>query len=151
MEQKNILNITTKEDFRKWLIQNHNTESECWMAAKRGKNSPTDCVWYLDAVEEVLCFGWIDTTHKKIDGVDMQRFTPVIDTEIQKAFWENPLAWKNFQSFPALYQRVRIDSIQRDKKKDREIFEIRLKKLVEQSEAGKMFGDWNDYGRLLDY
>lgn len=121
------------------------------MAAKRGKNSPTDCVWYLDAVEEVLCFGWIDTTHKKIDGVDMQRFTPVIDTEIQKAFWENPLAWKNFQSFPALYQRVRIDSIQRDKKKDREIFEIRLKKLVEQSEAGKMFGDWNDYGRLLDY
>lgn len=151
MEQKNILNITTREDFRKWLIQNHNTESECWMAAKRGKNSPTDCVWYLDAVEEVLCFGWIDTTHKKIDGVDMQRFTPVIDTEIQKAFWENPLAWKNFQSFPALYQRVRIDSIQRDKKKDREIFEIRLKKLVEQSEAGKMFGDWNDYGRLLDY
>lgn len=76
MEQKNILNITTREDFRKWLIQNHNTESECWMAAKRGKNSPTDCVWYLDAVEEVLCFGWIDTTHKKIDGVDMQRFTP---------------------------------------------------------------------------
>lgn len=106
------------------------------MAAKRGKNPPTDCVWYLDAVEEVLCFGWIDTTHKKIDGVDMQRFTPraarspwselnkercrrleklglmtdagraalpdmsesgfVIDTEIQKAFWENPLAWKNF-------------------------------------------------------
>ena len=161
------------------------------MAAKRGKNSPTDCVWYLDAVEEVICFGWIDTTHKKIDGVDMQRFTPraarspwselnkercrrleklglmtdagraalpdmsesgfVIDTEIQKAFWENPLAWKNSQSFPALYQRVRIDSIQRDKKKDREIFEIRLKKLVEQSEAGKMFGDWNDYGRLLDY
>lgn len=34
MEQKNILNITTREDFRKWLIQNHNTESECWMAAK---------------------------------------------------------------------------------------------------------------------
>ena len=174
MEQKNILNITTREDFRKWLIQNHNTESECWIAAKRGKNSPTDCVWYLDAVEEVLCFGWIDTTHKKIDGVDMQRFTPraarspwselnkercrrreklglMTDTEIQKAFWENPLAWKNFQSFPALYQRVRIDSIQRDKKKDREIFEIRFKKLVEQSEAGKMFGDWNDYGRLLDY
>ena len=26
MEQKNILNITTREDFRKWLIQNHNTE-----------------------------------------------------------------------------------------------------------------------------
>ncbi len=191
MEPKNILNITTREDFRKWLSENHGREKECWMVAKKGKNPPTDCVWYLDAVEEVLCFGWIDTTHKNIDGVDMQRFTPrttkspwselnkercrrleklgrmtdagravlpdiseksfMIDPEIQSAFGENPIAWKNFQNFPALYQRVRIDSIQRDKKKDRAVFEKRLKKLVQQSEAGKMFGDWNDYGRLLDY
>ena len=161
------------------------------MVAKKGKHPPTDCVWYLDAVEEALCFGWIDTTHKNIDGVDMQRFTPrtakspwselnkercrrleklglmtdagravlpdmsesgfVIDPEIRQAFLENPTAWEKFQSFPALYQRVRIDSIQRDKKKDREVFEKRLKKLVEQSEAGKMFGEWNDYGRLFDY
>ena len=158
---------------------------------QKGKNPSADYVWYLDAVEEVLCFGWIDTTHKNIDGVDMQRFTPrtakslwselnkercrlleklglmtdagravlpdmsengfMIDPEIQSAFGENPIAWKNFQNFPALYQRVRIDSIQRDKKKDRTVFEKRLKKLVQQSEAGKMFGDWNDYGRLLDY
>jgi len=191
MEPKNILNITTREDFRKWLTENHNKESECWMVAKRGKNPPPDCVWYLDAVEEVLCFGWIDTTHKKIEGVDMQRFTPrvvrspwselnkercrrleklglmtdagrsvlpdmsekgfVIDLEIYQAFQDNPVSWKNFQSFPALYQRVRIDSIQRDKKKDREVFDKRLKKLIDQSQAGKMFGDWNDYGRLIDY
>ena len=191
MEPKNILNITTREDFRKWLIQNHNTESECWMVAKKGKNPPTDSVWYLDAVEEVLCFGWIDTTHKKIDGVDMQKFTPraarspwselnkercrrleklglmtdagrsalpdmsekgfVIDSEIYQAFQDNPDAWKNFQFFPTLYQRVRIDSIQRDKKKDRAVFDKRLKKLIDQSQAGKMFGDWNDYGRLIEY
>lgn len=189
MEPKNILNITTREDFRKWLAENHNKESECWMIAKKGKQPPTDRVWYLDAVEEALCFGWIDTTHKKIDGVDMQRFTPraarspwselnkercrrleklglmtdagravlpdmsemgfVIDPEIYQAFQANPDAWENFQSFPALYQRVRIDSIQRDKKKDREVFDKRLKKLIEQSQAGKMFGEWNDNGRLL--
>lgn len=191
MEPKNILNITTREEFRKWLAENHNKESECWMIAKKGKNPPIGCVWYLDAVEEVLCFGWIDTTHKKIDGVDMQKFTPraikspwselnkercrrlkklglmtdagysvlpdmsekgfVIDSEIYQAFQNNPDAWKNFRSFPELYQRVRIDSIQRDKKKDREVFDKRLKKLIDQSQAGKMFGDWNDYGRLLDY
>ena len=191
MEVRNILNITTRENFREWLIENHDKESECWMVVKKGKKPPTDCVWYLDAVEEVLCFGWIDTTHKKIDGVDMQRFTPravkspwselnkercrrleklrmmtdagrsvlpdmtekgfVIDSEIYQAFQANLIAWKNFQSFPALYQRVRIDSIQRDKKKDREVFDKRLKRLIEQSQAGKMFGDWNDYGRLLEY
>ena len=76
MEPKNILNITTREEFRKWLNENHKWEKECWMVAQKGKNPPTDCVWYLDAVEEVLCFGWIDTTHKNMDGVDMQRFTP---------------------------------------------------------------------------
>lgn len=191
MEPKNILMITTRADFRKWLIENHDRESECWMVAKKGKIPPTDCVWYLDAVEEVLCFGWIDTTHKKIDGIDMQRFTPraaksswselnkercrrleklgmmtdagrqvlpdmsengfVIDTEIAQAFQDDPTAWENFKTFPKLYQRVRIDSIQRDKKKDREVFDKRLKKLIEQSRAGKMFGDWNDYGRLLHY
>ncbi len=191
MEARNILNITTRAEFRSWLMEHHDRETECWMVAKKGKNPPENCVWYLDAVEEVLCFGWIDTTHKNIDGVDMQRFTPrsakspwselnkercrrleklglmtdagraalpdmsesgfVIDAEIQQAFDENPTAWRNFQSFPPLYQRVRIDSIQRDKKKDRIVFEKRLKKLVDQSEAGKMFGDWNDYGRLLNY
>ena len=161
------------------------------MVAKKGKNPPADCVWYLDAVEEVLCFGWIDTTHKRIDGIDMQRFTPraakspwselnkercrrleklglmtdsgraalpdmsesgfVIDSEIYQAFQDNLIAWENFQKFPALYQRVRIDSIQRDKKKDRAVFDKRLKKLIEQSALGKMFGEWNDNGRLIDY
>ena len=190
MEPKNILNIKTRKDFRTWLMQNHDKESECWLVVKKGKQPPTDYVWYLDAVEEVLCFGWIDTTHKNIDGVDTQRFTPrtakspwselnkervrrleklglmtdagravlpdmsdsgfVIDEEIYQAFQENLVAWYNFQSFPILYQRVRIDSIQRDKKKDRAIFDNRLRKLIEQSETGKMFGDWNDYGRLLD-
>ena len=69
------MNITTREDFRKLLIQNHNTELECWIVAKKGKNPPTDYVWYLDAVEEVLCFEWIDTTHKKIDGVSLKQIS----------------------------------------------------------------------------
>lgn len=191
MQPKNILFITTREDFRRWLAENHAKETECWMVARKGKIPPTDCVWYLDAVEEALCFGWIDTTHKNIDGVDLQKFTPraarspwselnkercrrleklgkmtdagravlpdmaetgfTIDPEIAQAFQENPTAWANFQDFPALYQRVRIDSIQRDKKKDRAVFDKRLQKLITQSQAGKMFGDWNDYGRLLEY
>lgn len=138
MEVKNILNIKTRSEFREWLTKNYDKETECWMAAKKGKTPPEDCVWYLDSVEEVLCFGWIDTTHK-------------IDAEIMQAFHDNPEAWQNFSSFPPLYQRVRIDSIQRDKKKDRAVFEKRVKKLVEQSAAGKMFGEWNDYGRLIDY
>ena len=75
----------------------------------------------------------------------------MIDSEIYQAFNDNPVAWENFKTFPKLYQRVRINSIQRDKQKDRAVFDTCLEKLIEQSEAGKMFGDWNDYGGLLDY
>lgn len=190
MEPKNILTVTTRAAFRDWLVANHDQATECWIVAKKGKKQPTDVIWYLDAVEEGLCFGWIDTIHKSINGVNMQKFMPrakkspwselnkercrrlerlglmtpagrkilpdmtasgfVIDAEIQAAFAKRPRAWQNFIRFSALYQRVRIDSIQRDKRKDRAVFDRRLHRLIEQSEQGKMFGDWNDYGRLLN-
>lgn len=35
MEAKNILNITTRAEFRQWLIENHRKETECWMVAKK--------------------------------------------------------------------------------------------------------------------
>lgn len=82
---------------------------------------------------------------------DMSEAAFKIDPDIKATFDENPVAWKNFQKFPKLYQRVRIDSIQRDRNKDRDVINKRLKKLIEQSEKNKMFGQWNDYGRLLDY
>lgn len=186
----NVLKITTHEEFRAWLSDNHATATECWIVAKKGKTPPPCAVWYLDAVEEALCFGWIDTTHKRIDGEDMQKFTPrskktvwselnkarvarleklglmteygrkvlpdeseaafVIDEDIMRAFAENPTAWQNFCGFPELYRKVRIDTIQRDKKKDRAVFDKRLEKLVAASEKNVTYGEWNDYGRLLD-
>lgn len=192
-EPKNVLSLTTRAEFRDWLMKHHDKERECWIVAKRGLQGKDQegVIWYLDSVEEALCFGWIDTTRKNINKMSMQKFTPrvkhsqwselnkercrrleklglmtdagravlpdmteqgfVIDDDILKAFKEHPTAWKNFQSFPALYQRVRIDTIQRSKNKGSQVFENRMKKLIEQSEAGKMFGEWNDYGRLLGY
>jgi uncharacterized glyoxalase superfamily metalloenzyme YdcJ len=74
----------------------------------------------------------------------------VIDSDILHAFTENSTAWENFKKFPLLYQKVRIDTIQQVKKND-EIFWQRLKKLIENSKNNEMFGDWNDYGLLLNY
>lgn len=189
MKPKNILRIITRREFRAWLAENHATETECWMNVKRGKTPPKDALWYLDAVEEALCFGWIDSTLKKVDGVPLQRFGPrsrnsswtelnkercrrletlglmtdsgravcpdlaadfEIMPEVLVAFKANPVAWANFRSLHPLYQRVRIDNIQR-KKACPELFAGRLRKLIEASEKGEMIGDWNDGGRLLDY
>lgn len=65
MSRYNILDIHIRCEFRKWLENNCTTEKECWIAVKRGKTPPDNALWYLDAVEEALCFGWIDSTLKR--------------------------------------------------------------------------------------
>lgn len=52
---------------RQWLSENHDKESECWGIVKRGKAVEDGTFRYIDAVEEALCFGWIDSTVKKTD------------------------------------------------------------------------------------
>ncbi|MEK6967514.1 MAG: hypothetical protein AABX51_02700, partial [Nanoarchaeota archaeon] len=72
----NLVHATTRIEWRKWLEKNHNKEKDAWLVyfkVHTGKQS----VAYNDAVEEALCFGWIDSTVKKIDGERFaQRFTP---------------------------------------------------------------------------
>ena len=62
--------------FRAWLEAHAAGEAECWIALKRGKPEDADTFYYIDAVEEALCFGWIDSVLKPVDGVAMQRFSP---------------------------------------------------------------------------
>lgn len=76
MTPKNILDIRDRRGFREWLMANSETEKECWIAVRGGKTPPADMLWYLDAVEEALCFGWIDSTVKKVGEVTLQRFGP---------------------------------------------------------------------------
>lgn len=71
-----LLNICTREEFRQWLVMNHRTASECWVNVKRGRPLDNTAFWYIDAVEEALCFGWIDSTLKRIGGIAYQRFAP---------------------------------------------------------------------------
>lgn len=188
---KNILNINTREEFRNWLQKNIKSESECWINLKRGKPINNNIFYYLDAVEEALCFGWIDSIQKLIDNKCMQRFTPRkknsswtelnkervrrleklglmtdagravlplsiktsnfnidldIKTEMQKA-----QVWSKFKSFPLLYQRIRVSNLISYKKYDILKYKKFLMHLIEKTRQGHMFGQWNDYGRLLNY
>ncbi len=68
------LNLNDRQSWRDWLTQNHNTQKECWLSVTRGKTN--NGVLYLDAVEEALCFGWIDSTTKSENGTTYQRFSP---------------------------------------------------------------------------
>lgn len=184
------MQITNRQEFRDWLSANYNVAKEIWVAVKKGKPTDSTHFWYLDAVEEALCFGWIDSTQKEIDGVRMQRFSPRSKrspwTELNKervrrleklglmtqagrkvlpkmgprSFKVNPeienalkkaRAWSKFKSFPDLYQRIRASNVLFYKKIFPEQYDKILTHFITETKKGRMYGDWNDYGRLLDY
>jgi uncharacterized protein YdeI (YjbR/CyaY-like superfamily) len=68
--------VTTRGDWRAWLAKHHATEAEVWLVFnKRHTGKPR--VPYNDAVEEALCFGWIDSIVKRVDDETYaQKFTP---------------------------------------------------------------------------
>lgn len=153
MEFTNLLAAKNRDKLREWLTDNHDKEKECWVIVKRGNPIDDGTFWYIDAVEDAMCFSWIDSTAKKMDnGVTAQRLAPrrkgslwsdlnkercrrmehlghltdagravlldmslkgfIIDADIEKALKAESIVWENFQKFPPLYQRVRIDTIQ---------------------------------------
>ena len=77
MEIVNLLDINHREQLRQWFLQNHATANECWVTTNRSKTPRPDAIAYIEVVEEALCFGWIDSTLKKLpDGRNAQRLTP---------------------------------------------------------------------------
>jgi uncharacterized protein YdeI (YjbR/CyaY-like superfamily) len=66
----------TAEEFRQWLITNHASTTELFVAHYK-KASGKVSMAYAEAVDEALCFGWIDGVVRKIDDeVYGHRFTP---------------------------------------------------------------------------
>ena len=66
----------TREDWRAWLGENHGTAAEIWLIIRK-KHVAKAGLTYLEALEEALCFGWIDGILKRIDDEKHTiRFTP---------------------------------------------------------------------------
>jgi uncharacterized protein YdeI (YjbR/CyaY-like superfamily) len=65
-----------REAFRAWLDEHHATASELWMGLyKKGSGRPS--ITWPEAVDEALCFGWVDSVRQRIDDERyMNRFTP---------------------------------------------------------------------------
>ncbi|MBK7172395.1 MAG: YdeI/OmpD-associated family protein [Bacteroidales bacterium] len=65
-----------RSEFRNWLLNHHDSCTELWIQYYK-KNSGKESLSYKEAVEEALCFGWIDGIVKSIDKeAYIQRFTP---------------------------------------------------------------------------
>jgi uncharacterized protein YdeI (YjbR/CyaY-like superfamily) len=78
MDDANLktLYVTNRRDWHAWLEKHSDTESEVWLVFPK-KASGKARISYNDAVEETLCFGWIDSKVKNLDEKsNIQRFSP---------------------------------------------------------------------------
>jgi uncharacterized protein YdeI (YjbR/CyaY-like superfamily) len=173
------LYVTTREAWRVWLRAHHATVQEIWLVTY-GRKASKPSIPYLHAVEEALCFGWIDGIQKKMDAERLaQRFTPRrpkshwtelnkerarrliasgkmtpaglavlpdlsleafrIAPDIEAALRAEAETWHNFQTFPAVYQRIRIGYIE-EVRRQPEVFQQRLANFLQKTRQNKMFG-----------
>ena len=190
MDKDTILTISSRDEFRLWLKENGKKAKECYIVLKRGKPTDSNCFYYIDAVEEAICFGWIDSTCLFEDGVSYQRFSPRrknsfwtelnkerarrliklglmekegkktlpnlgvrgyrIDEDVKVALVK-ARCYKKFKSFPLLYQRVRASNVAFYKRISEQAYQTALSHLIKETKLGHLYGEWNDFGRLLDY
>ena len=76
MEIGEKLLVTTRQEWRAWLAQHHRERKEIWLVYYK-KSSGKKGISYNEAVEEALCFGWIDGIEKGIDEETFAgRYTP---------------------------------------------------------------------------
>ena len=128
--ENKIKYFENREDWRKWLTDNFETEDEIWFVFPY-KSSAKKSITYNDAVEEALCFEWIDSTTKSFDEEHkIQRFTPrkpkstysQANKERLKWLLENKMIHSNFEdkirnvlSEPFIFPNDIMDRLKEDK------------------------------------
>lgn len=63
----------SRTDWRQWLEKNHQAKQSVWLVYYTKKSNVPSITW-REAVDEALCFGWIDSTQKKIDDFSFMQF-----------------------------------------------------------------------------
>jgi uncharacterized protein YdeI (YjbR/CyaY-like superfamily) len=70
------LDVRKRPQWRKWLETHHDSAAEMWLVFHK-RHTAEECLSYDDAVEEALCFGWIDSLVRRLDEDRYARkFTP---------------------------------------------------------------------------
>jgi uncharacterized protein YdeI (YjbR/CyaY-like superfamily) len=83
MDIGETLYVTTAADFRKWLKANHASKKEIWLVQyKKATHKPS--IDYVQAVEQAICFGWIDGFEK---GMDTERYATRFTPRRPKSNW----------------------------------------------------------------
>lgn len=72
-EKENSFHAKSRKEWRQWLEKNHNKKENVWLIIYK-KESGVKTVYYEEAVEEALCYGWIDSKPNKRDDLSFYQF-----------------------------------------------------------------------------
>lgn len=79
------LTFNTRGQFRRWLKQHHEQQDGIWLVYYK-KNTGIQSIAYDEAVEEALCFGWIDS---KVQSIDNLRYRQVFTPRRANSVWSD--------------------------------------------------------------
>src|SRR6266851_5615137 len=124
----------TPAEFRAWLSANHETATEIGVVFHKKASGRPSMTW-TDAVDQALCFGWIDSVARRIDETSrVQRFTP----RKPRSNWSAvniKKAWEFFGKQPPSYRQTAIYWVMNAKRD--ETRSKRLARLIEVSADGR--------------
>jgi uncharacterized protein YdeI (YjbR/CyaY-like superfamily) len=110
----------TAGQWRKWLDKHHDSESEVWLIFHK-VHTGVASIAYLDAPDEALCFGWVDS---------LVKMPATLPRYIQTALRTHPAAWRYFEGLAPSHRRRYVgwvESAKREETKARRLQEaIRL-------------------------
>lgn len=78
-----LVAAATRADWRQWLLENHATAPGVWLVYHKKSSGQRSITW-AEAVEEALCFGWIDS---KAVTIDAQRYKQVFTPRKPRSVW----------------------------------------------------------------
>ena len=183
---KTILFCHDRKEWRDWLSEHFETEQEIWFVLPKIASGETG-VSYNGAVEEALCFGWIDGRAGTLDKThQLRRFTPrrkgsaysqpnierlifldqqgmihpsvrpsveniikapfVFPEDILEELKKDPIVWKNYETFPEPYKRIRVAYIDAARKR-REELQKRLKNFIQKTRENKLIMGYGGISR----
>ncbi len=83
MDIGETLDVTTPAEFRRWLAHNHAIKKEIWLVRYK-KATKKASIQYEEAVDEAVCFGWIDGFEK---GIEAERYATRFTPRRRKSNW----------------------------------------------------------------
>ncbi|MEN8223402.1 MAG: YdeI/OmpD-associated family protein [Acidobacteriota bacterium] len=141
MESNPQIYCRDRAEWREWLKNNHSASTVIWLIYFK-KHTGKPRVPYDDAVEEALCYGWIDSTVRRIDEERYcQKFTPRRDKSIWSDLNKKRVAKLIRSGLMTEAGRIKVDNAKKsgawDKKPEAKITEIDRSVLMKALENDK--------------